>query len=66
MLNYKFNCITIYKIIMENPIDDLIFIQEIAPCKYGKVYLTSKQGFPNYFCTKIIINKNQTIINPFF
>ena len=50
---------------MENPIDDLTFIQEIATCRYGKVYLTSKQGSPNYFCTKII-NKNQTINNLHF
>ena len=47
---------------MENPIDDLTFIQEIATCPYGKIYLTSKQGSPNQYCTKII-NKNQTINN---
>ena len=47
---------------MENPIDDLTFIQEIATCQYGKLYLTSKQGSSNQYCTKII-NKNQTINN---
>ena len=47
---------------MENPIDDLAFIQEIATCQYGKLYLTSKQGSSNQYCTKII-NKNQTINN---
>ena len=46
---------------MENPIDDLTFIQEIATSQYGKLFLTSKQGSPNQYCTKII-NKNQIFI----
>lgn len=49
---------------MENPIDDLTFIQQIAPCKYGNVYLTSKQGSSIQYCTKIIdrnvIDKNKS------